>query len=43
VPRYGALNFTSVRFRALNSQDVLALLVPAEEKAVKAMRDLLGS
>jgi len=40
LPRYGALYFTSVRFRAVNSQDALVLLVPAEEKAVKAMRDL---
>jgi hypothetical protein len=41
LPRHGALYFTSVRFRALNSQDMLVMLVPAEEKAAKAMRDLL--
>ena len=43
LPRYGTFSFTSVRFRAFNSQDVLALLVPAEEKAARAMRDLLES
>jgi transcriptional regulator with XRE-family HTH domain len=41
LPGYGALHFTSVRFRALNSQDMLVLLVPAEEKVAKAMRELL--
>lgn len=40
LPRYGAMYFTSVRFRAFNSQDVLTLLLPAEEKAAKVMREL---
>lgn len=43
LPRYGPLYFTSVRFRAFNSPNVLVLLVPAEEKAAKAMRELLES
>lgn len=37
------LSFTSFRFRPFNSQDILALLVPAEEKCHKAMRESLAS
>jgi transcriptional regulator with XRE-family HTH domain len=40
LPRHGAVYFTSVRFRAVNSQDVLTLLIPTDDKTAKVMRDL---
>jgi len=40
LPRFGALHFTSERFRSLESQQLLIFLLPADEKSVSAMREL---
>lgn len=43
VPPYGPLQFTSMRFRSFDSDNVLLLLSPTDEKAARAMRELANS
>jgi transcriptional regulator with XRE-family HTH domain len=40
LPQFGAVSFTSVRLRMLNSEHVLMLLPPADEKTASVMRKL---
>jgi hypothetical protein len=40
IPRLGIAHFTSVRFRSLDSQQVLALLLPVDEKSAHLMQAL---
>jgi transcriptional regulator with XRE-family HTH domain len=40
LPRVGVVQFTSVRFRSVNSQQQLVLLPPADEKSTRAMQRL---
>jgi transcriptional regulator with XRE-family HTH domain len=42
LPRFGAVSFTSMRFRPLNSQQLMVLLLPVDENAAAVMREMSG-